>query len=329
MTTNAGALPDIDVLVDHSLRLGSDVRLTQGAGGNLSAKADGVMWIKASGTRLAEAADRQIFVAMHEAQTRAAVLVTEDLAPCVVPGQDPRLRPSIETALHVLLPHRFVFHVHAIGTIAAGLGDDVGEVVATLPTSFDTVVVPYAKPGIELARAVLEAGLPSHVPGRALVLVLRNHGLVVGADDAETVTQVMSTVEDSLRLVPAPLRDALSRADVPDGYDPVLAAGTVDERSRAVLCAGPLTPDSAVFLGPEPFGAGAQDAARRHSALIRGDGSVVVHADLGTDEREIVVSLVDAARQSRTRSRVSALSGAQVDELVNWEAEKWRRNQKR
>ncbi len=38
-----------------SARLGQDPLRVQGAGGNTSIKSDGVMWIKASGTELADA----------------------------------------------------------------------------------------------------------------------------------------------------------------------------------------------------------------------------------------------------------------------------------
>ena len=45
-----------------SARIGADPLLVQAAGGNTSIKQDGVMWIKASGTRLKEASSKNIFV---------------------------------------------------------------------------------------------------------------------------------------------------------------------------------------------------------------------------------------------------------------------------
>ena len=47
-----------------SQRLGSDPLLVQGPGGNTSVKIDGTMWIKASGTELADALTGNIFVAV-------------------------------------------------------------------------------------------------------------------------------------------------------------------------------------------------------------------------------------------------------------------------
>jgi ribulose-5-phosphate 4-epimerase/fuculose-1-phosphate aldolase len=314
-------------LVDLCVRLGSDLRLVQGAGGNVSLKRDGVLWIKASGTRLGDAAERDIFVPMDESTTRDAVLVTEQLAPHVRPeGRESGLRPSIETALHVLQPHAVVAHVHGVGSIAAGLTSAVDEAVSALGDRFDTVVVPYAKPGIELARAVLEATSERLRADRPVVLVLRNHGLVVGAADAAEAGALLDLVESALRRADPPQFS-------PSGSGTLYPRGTVDDQAAAVLCAGALTPDSAVFLGPTPFGrieAGPppEDGTSFAAAFVAADGSVWLRPDLGDDEREIAASLVDVARQVRGTD-VSTLLTNQVDELINWEAEKWRRQNKR
>lgn len=316
---------DLSALVGLSVRLGADLRLVQGAGGNLSLKRDGVLWVKASGTRLGQAVERDIFVPMDERQTRAAVLVTEDLAGYVLPeGRTAGLRPSIETALHVLLPHPVVAHVHGVGSIAAGLSADLDETLGALPGWFDTFAIPYAKPGVNLARAVLDATRDRLRPDRPVVLVLRNHGLVVGATDSEEAGRLIDVVEAAFRSTDAPVVDR----DHPEGR--LCPPGSVDEAAAHVLCAGALTPDSAVFLGPTPFDRVATGHAgdSTAAAFVADDGSVWLRRGLGEDEREIAASLVDIARQARG-ARTRALSPAEVDELVNWEAEQWRRSQKR
>jgi hypothetical protein len=65
-----------------------------------------------------------------------------------------------------------------------------------------------------------------------------------------------------------------------------------------------------------------------HSGLVADDGSVWLRPGLGADEREVAASLVDVARQVGG-GPVSTLTDEQVDELVNWEAETWRRQLKR
>ena len=107
--------------------------------------------------------------------------------------------------------------------------------------------------------------------------------------------------------------------------------------ASAVLCAGALTPDSAVFLGPVPFGriATGPPAIRTipspHAGFVsRRRGSV--WAAPGRSARTSArssASLVDVARQCGDGDGIDALSAAEVDELVNWEAEKWRQQLKR
>lgn len=50
-----------------SERLGRDPLQVQAAGGNTSVKRDGAMWVKASGTWLADARERDIMVAVDAA----------------------------------------------------------------------------------------------------------------------------------------------------------------------------------------------------------------------------------------------------------------------
>ena len=54
--------PDADDLRALSARVGADPLLVQGPGGNTSLKADGLLWVKASGAELADALTRDIFV---------------------------------------------------------------------------------------------------------------------------------------------------------------------------------------------------------------------------------------------------------------------------
>jgi rhamnose utilization protein RhaD (predicted bifunctional aldolase and dehydrogenase) len=231
------------------------------------------------------------------------------------------LRPSIETALHALLPHRFVFHVHAVGAISAGLSD---EGVSRLRSSGeDFILVPYAKPGIELARAV-SALLPEVAdPSEVLVLLLRDHGIVVGAPSAEEARAKIDRVEAITRTQPEPNASIESAVSRPDAQ--LLSAGSVTKVARTALLSGAFTPDSAVFLGAWPFG----DAQSASLLVIASDGSVSTRSSLGADELEIAVSLVDVCRQLHDGDNTERLAESDVAALIDWEAEIWRREMKR
>jgi len=314
-------------LLDASIVLGADMALVQGAGGNFSLKFDNELWIKASGTRLSQARETQIYLPLDIAQLSALALVTEDVAESrVYHVPTSHLRPSIETALHVLIPHRFVFHVHSVSAIAAGLTDDGIAAFMSVPGAFQKVDVPYAKPGINLARAVSSALNGQFDASTPLVLLLRNHGIVVGADSAEEASALVELVESTLRRKdPAPLSER--PANDASSYYSLYPAKTLSRESARALAGGALTPDSAVFLGDHPF-ALSSEHAERSPGRVESDGSVSVIETIGSDELEILMSLVEVGRQVTTES-IRRLSPENVSELVDWEAEKWRQGMKR
>ncbi len=104
-------------LSDYCAAIGADPLLVQGAGGNASWKDADTLWVKASGTWLAEARARDIFVPVDLAHLRGAIATGQlDVTPR--PLGDSGLRPSIETLLHALMPQPVVLHLHAVELLA-------------------------------------------------------------------------------------------------------------------------------------------------------------------------------------------------------------------
>src|ERR1700761_5163524 len=96
--------------------LGQNPLYTQGAGGNVSLKQNGALWVKASGAWLQDAQKKNIFVVID--QTGAATQLAKGEPEYRRLDNDQTLRPSIETSLHVALPQRIVVHVHAVAVMA-------------------------------------------------------------------------------------------------------------------------------------------------------------------------------------------------------------------
>ena len=63
----------LDDLRRMSARVGANILLVQGAGGNSSVKHDDVLWVKASGAWLSEAEEKAMFVPVELAGARAAL----------------------------------------------------------------------------------------------------------------------------------------------------------------------------------------------------------------------------------------------------------------
>jgi rhamnose utilization protein RhaD (predicted bifunctional aldolase and dehydrogenase) len=109
---------ELEMLRELTQRVGSNPLLAQASTGNTSIKLDGVLWIKASGRWMADARQNEILIPLNLADVREDCL-QRDLDPAErYPGA------SLETAMHAVLPHPVVLHVHCVNTIAWAVRSD-------------------------------------------------------------------------------------------------------------------------------------------------------------------------------------------------------------
>lgn len=335
---------ELEALRTASARLGANPLLVQGAGGNTSIKQAGTLWIKASGTWLADAGNRDIFVPLDLAGVRRR-LAAGDADPATPEVREFKqcssLRPSIETTLHALMPHTVVIHVHSVSTIAHAVRADGQALLARRLANLRWVLVPYARPGVPLTRAV-EAAMRE----RPDVLVLANHGLVVAADTVEAATGLLDEVERRLSLSPrrAPAPEHASLRKLAAGSAYCLSAHeeahaiATDRTNLKLATAGALYPDHVVFLGFSPLAAvEPQDAASWIAAhhdsnalnarllLVSGLG-VLIRQDAGRGAEQMVRCLALVLPRIDSDAPVVYLSAAQEAELLGWDAEKHRQS---
>jgi rhamnose utilization protein RhaD (predicted bifunctional aldolase and dehydrogenase)/NAD(P)-dependent dehydrogenase (short-subunit alcohol dehydrogenase family) len=182
-----GVASDLALRTYSARLLGADPRLVLHGGGNTSVKtsatdvhgeAVAVLRVKGSGWDLAS-----IEPAGHPAVRLAPLLRLRDLPSLsdeeMVSAQRRNLmdanapNPSVETLLHAFIPEIYIDHTHALPVLAlanqpeaAGLIEEVyGDQVA---------IVPYARPGFDLAKAAVQAWeARPDVQG----LILLNHGI--------------------------------------------------------------------------------------------------------------------------------------------------------
>lgn len=248
---------DLDQLAAFSARIGRDRTLIQGAGGNTSIKIAKRLWVKVSGTWLADAMDTPIFAPIELDRLHAEVEATrmsgaELDAGVLLPGSS--LRPSIETIIHGILPGRVVIHVHSVNTIAHAIRNDAQTVLAEKLSGLDWRWVPYARPGRRLG-ALIEQNTGS------AVFVLANHGLIVQADSVEAGAALLADVERRLSLTPrpapAPDLPELTTLAVATGMscpeDPLVHAAALDPVALEHCQRGALYPDHVVYLGASPL----------------------------------------------------------------------------
>jgi rhamnose utilization protein RhaD (predicted bifunctional aldolase and dehydrogenase) len=334
-------LPEVPAFLSLSARLGRDPTMIQASGGNTSCKIGDRLWIKASGKMLAAADTEAIFVAVSLDGVRQAILADDaDPVSAHVVGRPP-LRPSIETTLHALLPHRFVFHLHSVNVLSWTVREDGRERVAERLQGLNWAWVPYARPGLPLTRVTAQAAQSS--PD---ILVLGNHGVVVGGADCAEVESRIAEVER--RLQQPPQRAAITgpTAILAAGYDaarfrlpadPSLHALARDPAMLASAAAGSLYPDHVVFLGPvmavatspEQAGQLAQDyragmGEAPPCILVAGHGVVLDRAPrFGVEDMLRCLAAVLIRVPSDTSLRY--LTADEIAELVDWDAEKYRK----
>lgn len=330
----------LDALNALSARIGADPLLVQGGGGNTSVKLDGTLWVKASGTWLAQARERDIFVPLPLYDVRAALHHADGEARLARLGDPQALRPSIETSLHALLPHPVVAHVHSVNTIAWAVRADARERLSALLQDLNWAWVPYRRPGYPLTQAVREV-----LAERAAdVLVLANHGLVVGAGDCAAADALLGEVERRLGLpARAPIAADPARLgavndlnwELPSDAD--VHALATDAIATAIAREGALYPDHAVFLGARAAvlddGEALSDAVARSTAsgggapafaLLPGAG-VLVAPGLSAGAQAMLLCLALVALRLSGDETLVYLGDEDVAALVDWEAEAYRR----
>ena len=243
-----GGIRDAELwrLLDLAVRVGSDPLLTQASTGNISIKRDGVLWIKASGRWMADAASGDILIPLD---------LTQLLNGCLGRHVDPAdcyQGASTETALHAVLPHRIVLHVHCVNTIAWAVRYDGATRLKQLLHGLSWQWVPYVASGLPLSYAI-ESVLCTD-PSTD-VFILGNHGLVVCGNEPEAVEQLLDEV---IRRVSIPPRDSRAHDDVVlqamsrnSGWmapedEKIHTLGT-DPISRRILAGGILYPCQAIF----------------------------------------------------------------------------------
>lgn len=224
----------LEKLVQFSNLYGSNEELVLAGGGNTSAKDGDVMYIKGSGTRLADiTADgfvrmsrekiAEIFTKTYpDNDKEREALSLQDLMAAKLPGQENK-RPSVETTLHSLFPHTFVLHLHP--ALVNGITCAVdGKKWAEKLFGDDLLWVDACRPGYTLAKICFDTlkEYKDNTGKDADMLLLQNHGIFIADDTVEGL-------EDKLYNVMAKIR-----AEIQDEAD--LSVGEFDgEKAQEVF----------------------------------------------------------------------------------------------
>ncbi|HEY7306860.1 MAG TPA: class II aldolase/adducin family protein [Bryobacteraceae bacterium] len=330
---------EIAALLDLSARLGDNSLLVQASTGNTSIKLDGTLWIKASGKWLADARQQEILVPVPLSEVQAHMRRGNDFLPAYCGRSGVLLKSSIETAMHAVLPHRVVIHVHSISAIAWAVRSDGPAHLKERLAGLNWQWIPYVPSGLPLAREIEKRLLPSVCPS---VFVLANHGLVISGDTCGASEALLRDVEDRLAIVPrrAPEPDCAlltaiatrSRWRVPT--DRAMHALATDSICQRLHAGGVLFPCQAMFLESERtvFRSNARSAkaprrSRRDDSLpfwiIDGSG-VLISESISRTECAMLSALVQVLQRLDQSAPVRYLTRSEIENFMRSGSRRYR-----
>lgn len=350
----------LDTITALSHQFGTP-RYVCAGGGNTSCKDAHTLWVKPSGTTLAAlkpgdfiAMDRHKLSELYgiepppDSAAREA-LVKEKMKQAVLPGTSGR--PSVEAPLHNTLEARFVVHTHP--SLVNGMTCSKNGAAVCRRLFPQALWLDYIDPGYTLCMQVrqeIQAYRKAYGREPALIF-LKNHGLFVSADTAETINalyaEVMGRLEAEyaaagisveLKIGPMPSAQQIERARqiicsaVQDEQLQISASGLFE------AAAGPLTPDHIVYAKSYPFiGPPTAESIKTFQSQYGYTPQVIIFDDavfgVSASPKAAHLALELAQDGALIRQLAAAFGGVDYmtdrarEFIENWEVESYRKNQ--
>lgn len=203
-------MKEIKELIEISHLYGKNSDFVIAGGGNTSFKTDRHLWVKASGTTLADITENGFAVLDREklkliaakrysdnSDQREQEIKTDLFRASVEPEK--MLRPSVETSMHDIIRYKFVVHTHPT-VVNAMLCSQQAEASVKKLFGSDVVYIPYTDPGYVLFKKV-ESELLKYRQSHSddpHVIFLQNHGIFVSADSTAEINDIYSKVVEKI-----------------------------------------------------------------------------------------------------------------------------------
>lgn len=214
-------MTELDLLVYRSNLLGADLRITNFAGGNTSAKIQEsdpltdepveVLWVKGSGGDLGTIT-REGFASLylktlHDLKKRYHGPDSEadmvGLYKHAIFNLNPKA-PSIDTPMHAFIPAKHIDHTHPDSIIGIATAEN-GPQVAQQIWGDRVIWVPWQRPGFGLALS-MEKALQERPDAR--LIILGNHGLFTWGETAyECYVHTLQVIEQASAFLDEKIRE--------------------------------------------------------------------------------------------------------------------------
>ena len=301
-----------------SAAIGSDPLQIQGPGGNTSIKDGNTLWIKASGMELADAEEKNIFVAvdLHKVKAKLDGNSGDNCTDALIDANI-GLRPSIETLFHAALDWQVVAHSHSVATLVHVISPQGRQVARQKLADLQPVFVPYHKPGLPLTLAIMEV-----IRSDTRVILLENHGLICCGSSVAETQELMCEVESRLCMQPQFTTQNSPKLPAQTGFEWAEQASLLAQNDRLHnhITTGSYYPDHVVFLGPtfptEP--------KAEFPAFVVPQLGVQIKQDASEAQKAMLRCLADIFSRLPEEWQPQAIGVDAELELLDWDAEKYR-----
>ena len=319
-----------------STKIGANRLLIQGPGGNSSIKIGKEMFIKASGKWLVDAKKQNIFVKVLWEKINQNIHLKKNnfLDDAIVNYND--LRPSIETTLHALMPHKVVFHTHPVELLSLLVRKDAQCILKKLLNDFRWSWIDYCCPGEDLTIEVKDTLDKQNSD----ILILENHGLVVGSNSCEGVVNLTKKLETRFKQIKRffkitnekSLEIFAKKINMKPVNHNVIHSLALDDISYR-YCKTESTvlyPDQAVFLGPKLNCIELKNHTKKDllkdnfEYVIIGKKGVFVAENSKPEIEEMLACHSEVLLRVPNKTKLKYLNTNEVSKLLGWEAEIYR-----
>ena len=318
-------------------KISKDRLIIQGAGGNVSWKTETSLWIKLSGAWIEDAQNKNIFGSISLDKLNELIEQKKFFVDATLMDQD-NVRPSIEVMLHAIIRKRYVFHLHMVEVVAALINESEQLLESLLKYDLTAQIIPYRKPGEELAAAVFQS-MSLHPDCN--LLCLENHGVVLFSDDINEIesqiTLLQKICKKEIFRINKLSKQNISQVIYNTDYK-LLDSSQMnsivfsDEIYSQLNYLWPICPDHLVFLGPRPYLYDHFDtflesvnASFQSPLIFVKNRGIYIHKDIFTKIHLIQLQcFVDILLRLDRYKGIPVIPNNEIQKLLNWDAEKYR-----
>jgi len=164
----------IDKYIYLSRRFGQRYDMVQAGGGNLSVKDDDFIVVKASGSRMCDAKERNGYVVLSRKSLKKVFLCDS--------------KTSMEIGFHISLPHTYILHLHPILVNACPNFNFIQN----------SVSLNYFSPGEKLSIEIKKLIKQTNV-SKLEVIFLKNHGCIFCSNDFDSLLKIIENTFSKLK----------------------------------------------------------------------------------------------------------------------------------